>query len=263
MISAIGQVKTAKMEDRAKPGFAEEIAGAIDWWRDAGVDCDFNDEPANWLASPTSEVKAAALRIAAPPPPAPVPEKPTISHSNWPQDLAAFTQWWLSDPLLDDGRVTGRVPPRGNQGVDFMVIVPDPERGDDAHDEGRLLAGPQGKLLDAMLAAMGIAPEQVYLASVLPRHMPMADWPALADKGFGALLCHHVKLAAPRRLIALGSNILPLLGNDPAHNSAVLRSFNHEGVTLPLLAGKSLAALLERPRWKAGLWQAWLDWIPD
>jgi DNA polymerase len=247
------------MEDRAKPGFAEEIAGAIDWWRDAGVDCDFNDEPANWLPAPAGEAETAVSRISAPPLPPPEPEKPTISRSDWPQDLAAFTEWWMSDPLLDDGRTSGRVPPRGSQGAEFMIIVPDPERDDDVS----LLAGPQGKLLDAMLAAMGIAPDRVYLASVLPRHMPMADWPALTDKGFGALLCHHVKLAAPRRLIALGSNILPLLGNDPAHNPAVLRSFNHEGVTLPLLAGKSLAALLERPRWKAGLWQAWLDWIPD
>jgi DNA polymerase len=247
------------MEDRAKPGITEEIAAAIDWWRDAGVDCDFNEEPANWLAAPASEAKAAVSRISAPPPPPTEPEKPTISHSGWPQDLAAFTQWWLSDPLLDDGRTTGRVPPRGPQGAEFMVIVPDPERDDDAS----LLAGPQGKLLDAMLAAMGIGAEQVYLAGVLPRHMPMADWPALTEKGFGALLRHHVKLVAPRRLIALGSNLLPLLGNDPAHNPAVLRSFNHEGVTLPLLAGKSLAALLERPRWKAGLWQAWLDWTPD
>ena len=246
------------MEDRAKPGLTEEIAAAIDWWRDAGVDCDFNEAPTNWLAAPAAEAKPSLVRAMAPSPP-PEPEKRTVRGSDWPQDLSAFTAWWLSDPLLDDGRTTGRIAPRGKPGADFMVIVPDPEREDDAS----LLAGPQGKLLDAMLAAMGIAPHQVYLASVLPRHMPMADWPALTEKGFGALLCHHVKLAAPQRVIALGSNILPLLGNDPAHNPAVLRTFNHEGVTLPLLAGKSLAALLERPRWKAGLWQAWLDWTPD
>jgi len=259
LISAIGQVKTRKMEDHAKPRISEEIAAAIDWWREAGVDYDFHEAPANWLAAPAAEAKPSRARAMAAPPPPPEPTTPTVRNSDWPQDLAAFTQWWLSDPLLDEGRTTGRVPPRGAQGAEFMVIVPDPER-----DDGEsLLSGPQGKLLDAMLAAMGIAPPNVYLASVLPRHMPMADWAALSEKGFGALLCHHVKLAAPQRVIALGSNILPLLGNDPAHNPAVLRSFNHEGVTLPLLAGKSLAALLERPRWKAGLWQGWLDWTSD
>jgi DNA polymerase len=261
------------MEDRAKAGFIEEIAAAFDWWRDAGVDCDFHDEPSRWLATVAArplpregedlsgqrgslDDRGPPLRgeaeIAAAAPPS------TVVTAAWPQDLAAFTARWLSDPALDDGRTTGRVPPRGQTGAEFMVIVPDPERDDSDH----LLSGPQGKLLEAMLAAMGIAPDRAYVASVLPRHMPMADWPALAAKGFGALLCQHIELVAPRRLIALGSNILPLLGNDPAHNPAVLRSFNQDGVTVPLLAGKSLAALIERPRWKAGLWQGWLDWTP-
>lgn len=246
------------MDHRAKAGFAEEIAAALDWWREAGIDCDFADEPTRWLSPDPAEAKAAARQrpAAAAAPPPPEPARPAIDRAAWPQDLAAFTQWWMSDPLLDDGRTSGRVPPRGSAGAEFMVIVPDPER----EDGERLLAGPQGRLLDAMLAAMGIAPEAAYVASVLPRHMPMADWAALTDKGFGALLRHHVGLVAPKRLIALGSNILPLLGNDPAHTPAVLREFNHEGLTIPVLAGKSLGALLERPRWKAGLWQAWLDW---
>lgn len=243
------------MELAAKPGIGDEIAAALDWWRDAGVDCDFAEEATRWLAPTEAEAKQVARRpvVAEAPPP---PPKPTIDRGGWPQYLAAFTPWWLTEPMLDDGRTSGRVPPRGSSGAEVMVIVPEPERDDGDH----LLSGPQGKLLDAMLAAMGIAPESIYLASVLPRNMPMADWPALADKGFGGLLLHHVGLVGPRRVLALGSNILPLLGNDPAHSPAVLREINHEGLTIPLLAGKSLSALLERPRWKAGLWQGWLDW---
>ena len=249
------QVKTRQMEDGAKSGFVEDFAAALDWWRDAGVDCDFAEEPNRWLAPNEAEAKQAERRavVAEAPPP---PPKPTIDRSGLPQDLAAFRQWWLDDPLLDDGRLSGRVPPRGDQGADIMVIVPEPERDDGE----QLLSGPQGKLLEAMLAAMGIGLGNIYLASVLPRHTPMADWAELADKGFGAVLLNHVRLAAPKRVIALGSNILPLLGNDPAHSPAVLREINHEGLTIPLLAGKSLPALLERPRWKAGLWQGWLDW---
>ena len=140
-----------------------------------------------------------------------------------------------------------------------MIVVPDPEREDGSH----LLSGPQGRLLGAMLSAMGIATQQAYVASALPRHTPMTDWTAAGALGFGEVLRHHIGLARPRRLLVLGTNILSLLGHDPAHNRAVLREIHQDGVTIPLLAGKSLAALLERPRWKAGLWQAWLDWTRD
>lgn len=248
------------MDDRAKAGpghaTAEEFAAALDWWRAAGVDCDFADEPRRWLAPAEPPPAAPERRAAAAPSAPPEPPPAKVDRSAWPQDLADFSPWWLSDPALDDGRTSGRVAPRGTAGADVMVIVPDPER----EDTDRLLSGPQGKLLDAILPAMGIAPERTYVASVLPRHMPMADWAALTEQGFGALLGHHVKLVAPGRLIALGSNILPLLGHDPAHSPAVSRVFNHEGMTIPLLSGKALAALLERPRWKAGLWQGWLNW---
>jgi uracil-DNA glycosylase len=245
------------MVERAKAAFAQEIAGAIDWWREAGVDCVFGDEPVRWLPAAGLEPAPAPPRpLEAAPSAAAAPGQTVLRPVDYPQDLAGFSGWWLNEPALDEGRTSGRVPPRGELGADYMVIVPDPE----PDDRDRLLSGSQGRLLDAMLAAMEIAPERVYFASVLPRHMPFADWPALDSLGFGALLRHHVKLVAPRRLMVLGSNILPLLGHDRAHNPAVLREFNQEGVTIPLLAGKSLAALLQRPRWKAGLWQGWLDW---
>lgn len=239
------------------PEMTEAFSAALDWWREAGIDGDFTEEPIRWLKPPEDHPQDdRARRQTAAPPAEPPPAKPTLDRDGWPRDLATFAAWWLSDPALDDGRTGGRVPPRGQRDADLMVIVPDPERD----DRESLLAGPQGRLLDAILKATGTAPDRVYLASVLPRHMPMADWPALAEKGFGDLLRHHVFLARPRRLVVLGNNILPLLGNDPAHNPAVLTTFNHEDMTIPLLAGRSLAALLERPRWKAGLWQGWLDW---
>lgn len=247
------------MEEAAKPdigpGLGEEIAAALDWWREAGVDAVFADAPTGWIAAEAPKPAPTTERRAAVPTP-PQAAAPAIDRAAWPQDLTAFTEWWLTDPALDDGRISGRVGPRGAVGAAYMILVPEPERD----DTDRLLSGPQGRLLDAMLDAMGIGSEDAYVASVLPRHTPMPDWEALAAKGIGALLRHHVKLARPRRLIVLGSNILPLLGHDPAHSPAVLSTFNQEGQSVPLLAGKSLAALLERPRWKAGLWQGWLDW---
>ena len=137
-----------------------------------------------------------------------------------------------------------------------MILVAEPERD----DTNELLSGPQGRLLAAMLAAMGLMPDAAYVASVLPRHTPHADWSLAATRGMGDLARHHVALVAPQRLIVFGSRILSLLGHDPANFPAGAGEFAHGGTTLPMLAARDLAVLLERPRWKAGFWQNWLDW---
>jgi DNA polymerase len=248
------------MADRANPDLAAEVAAAFAWWREAGVDCAFRDEPASWLATPVAAAHVAAEQHEAPTreasSPAAPSSSPAIDAAALPQELAAFVGWWLAEPWLDDGRVAGRVPPRGEPGAAVMVIVPEPEK----EDRDRLLSGPQGRLLDAILGAMGVALDQAYVASALPRHMPMADWRGLAARGLGEVLAHHVNLVGPRRLIAFGDNILPLLRNDPPNSGQVSLRFNHEGLSIPLLAASDLAVLLARPRAKARLWQQWLDW---
>lgn len=258
------------------PDIAGEIAAAFAWWREAGVDRDFHDEPRGWLAgeeAPLSKSNQPYPREggdfrpsdgARPDERGPrlrgdagnVPPAPAIVSEDLPGDLAAFAQWWLSEPSLDGGRLSGRVPPRGSQGAKLMVLVAHPER----EDEERLLSGPQGRLLGAMLPAMGIAPEEAYVAAALPRHTPHADWPAIAAGGMDAILRHHVTLAAPQRLLAFGGNILPLVSNDPAKNHTDLQQFNHESGSIPLLMDRDLAVLLERPGWKARFWTRWLDW---
>src|SRR3546814_19808883 len=47
-----------------------------------------------------------------------------------PQDLAAFRQWWLSEPGLDTIGPRGRIAPQGEAGAGLMVLVMDPEAGD-------------------------------------------------------------------------------------------------------------------------------------
>lgn len=237
------------------------VAGALDWWHEAGIDFTFADDPADWLAC--AKVTEAAP-VAAPAPPeneprrdfAPRSDVSPLDLASMPANLAAFREWWLSEPSLDEGRTAGRVPPRGVAGAGLMVIVPEPER----EDSDRLLSGPQGKLLDAILSAMGIAQERTYVASVLPRHTPAPDWSGMAARGMDEVLARHIALAAPQRILAFDGNILPLLGNAPAQGPAVLRTFNHEGASISLLAVRGLQRLIERSSWKRELWRAWLDW---
>ncbi|MCT2399347.1 uracil-DNA glycosylase family protein [Novosphingobium mangrovi (ex Huang et al. 2023)] len=252
------------MDHPANPDFLADITGALDWWREAGVDCDFLDEPREWLATPElegqdarAEQRAAIERRAARAAAEAAPPPPTqIDPAVLPQDLAAFHPWWLGEPLLDDGGMSARIAPSGAKGARLMVVVEEPE----ADDRDVLLSGPQGKLLDAMLGAFGMRREDVYLASALPRHTPAADWNALAERGIGQVLTHHVSLVAPERLLVLGGNILPLLGHELPQRPAVLRKFNQHERTVPMLASWGLPALMRQPRAKPVLWKAWLEW---
>ena len=245
--------------DRADaPSLDDSIAASLDWWREAGVDCTFVDEPQRWLAE--LETEAAAPAPVAKQAPPPEPERPRIGGdpAGWPQDLAAFRRWWLEEPSLDPvgGR---RVPPRGEAGAKLLVLVPIPEE----EDTETLLSGRQGRLIAEMAQAMGIAADQLSLASALPRHTLLPDWAALARDGLGEVLRHYLSLAAPERLLVLGSDILPLLGHDPAQSSSTVQQLDIPGGRLPLLAGFGPAPLLEHSRLRARLWRQWLDWTDD
>lgn len=248
------------MDERQSPPLVQEFEAALDWWRLAGVDTDFEDDATDWLAVPEAE----ALAPAEAPPRlepqrrVPVPELPSIAiggeRANWPTDLAAFHKWWLESDTLDAGGSFPRIAPRGAAGAALMVLVPEPEEA----DRDSLLSGPEGKLLAGFLTATGV--DQSYLATALPRHTPLPDWAQLKADGLGDLLVHHIALAAPKRIIAFGRNILPLLGHDTAQGAATLRVFNHDGVSVPLMAAPTLGELLRSAGRRKQLWQRWLDW---
>lgn len=234
-------------------GLAQQYAAAIDWWREAGVDMDFHDEAQALLreaesaaapATPVIERKQA--EPAAPPPPAIGGDS-----ADWPATFDQFANWWLAEPTLADA--APRVPPRGVAQADLMVLVPMPE----AQDTDSLLSGPHGTLVANMLRAMQIAPDKAYIASALPAHQPHADWAALQAAGLGALLLHHITLAAPRRLLVLGNDILPLLGLEKRQG---VRQLPLNGTVVELLASVGPDNLLGHAKARANLWRHWLDW---
>jgi hypothetical protein len=261
LLAGRGKVKTCgrTMDKRSPLTLAEQVSAAQDWWREAGVDSDFADAPHNWLEKPAEPVDEP-LEAAAPPRPA-QPDIPPLGGpaSTWPQTLADFAPWWLANELLETGGAASRVPPRGVAEAELMVLIPMPEES----DRERLLSGPQGKLIGNMLAAMGIAEDAAYLAAALPRHARHPDWDALAARDLGKVLIHLVNLAAPKRLLVLGRTMLPLFGHDPAQAGAKPRRIALEGCGVPALVSFGPEALLETPRFRAGLWRGWLDWTGE
>lgn len=241
----------------------QALEAALGWWAEAGVDMAFVDEPQDWLAaeSPAPSTKAAPIlapaaqkppRVAAPSASAePVAE----DRSAWPEKFEDFTHWWLNEASLAP-RGARRFAPYGPQGAPLMVLVPMP-----AEDDGEtLLSGRTGRLLDAMLFAMGLDPTSVYRASALPARIALPDWAGLGGAGLGAVLKRHVALAAPERMLVFGrSDISALLGHDLAHSAHHLRALNHETGNVTAGFEYDLETLLAKPGWKAGVWQRWLD----
>lgn len=238
------------------------VSAALDWWRDAGVDHAFVDDPQDWLAEarkPKESARPTPMKplreLAAERDDLPIVPKVGTQES-WPTTLEAFTPWWLAEPALAPAGLQ-RLPPLGAQHSDLIILVPMPS----ADDGDALLSGRAGRLLDAMLSAFGLDRSRTYLASALPAHVPMPDWQACKEAGLGDVVLHHIGLAAPKRLLILGtSGISALLGHDPTNLAQSLRAINQERPPLPALPAWDLEAMLQRPALKAGLWSRWLDW---
>ncbi|MGB3472725.1 MAG: uracil-DNA glycosylase family protein [Erythrobacter sp.] len=253
---------------------ADELAAAMEWWRAAGVDSDFTDDATAWFLSGEDEaiIEGADGREATAPKqrrkaqkspggdaqePAKI-DSPRVDFlgSSPPADLDAFREFWLSAPGLDVIGPRGRVPPRGKAGAELMVLVVDPEDT----DTQSLLSGRQGRLLDNILSAMGVADENVYFASALPRHTPMADTAAIAAGGMDAVLRHHIALARPKRLIAFGAGLAAFLAHDVSNAETSLREINHTPATPPAMMSEGLDSLMDMPRLKARFWRRWIEW---
>lgn len=237
--------------------FAHALRGALDWWRAAGVDCDFVDSPQNWLAGaePAREVARSSPAILVPDQTA---DRPYIGgpQSRWPRTLADFAPWWLAEPSLAPAGLA-RLAPRGPAHAPLMVLVPMPQQDDDT----QLLSGQGGRLADSLLAALGLDPAGVYIASALPAHVAMPDWPSLAAQGLGTVLAHHLALAQPQRVLVMGATgISTLIGHDSPQTLSDLPMLNHDRASVPAMATYDLDTLLARPARKAQVWHRWLDW---
>jgi uracil-DNA glycosylase len=229
------------------------------WWQLAGLETLVGDVPQNWLAPKPDPVPDVA-RIEPPvkprlPEPAPVAPAP-LAPLAMPEDWAAFQAW-----LANDGDVPGtrwhpqRVLPAGLQGARLMVLALTPEMAD--HDAGALFAGECGRLLDAMLRAIGLTRGDCYLASLALTRPPGGRIDSTDMAALTPLLWHHLRLAAPSKLLIFGSDLTQaVLGTDMGAMRANLRDVNQNGVKLSATATQHPLLLLDRPARKAAAWDS-------
>lgn len=242
-----------------------------DWWSLAGVDALVGETPAGWLAAPPANDPAPvrpkmAPMIAPEPEAAPLPaalqrqdviEAPVAKGPvDLPADWATFQSWLADHPDVPGSQWDARrILPVGDAGAPLMLLTAWPEV-DDQHD-GALFSGPAGKLLDAMLAAIGLARADCYTASLAVTRPPggRCDDGSAAD--LDRLLWHHLRLARPGRLLLIGSDIVRMAAKLPlADARGRLLDINQEGGKVEAVAVASPAMLLARPAQKAAAWDS-------
>ena len=217
---------------------------ALGWWLDSGVDVAVGDTPRDWRRT-----------VPAPAPTAPVVEAPRET----PRDLAAFRAWLAAEPGLPLDRPGARkILPVGAEAAPLMLMADFPSPQECA--EGRPFAGDSWVLAQRMLAAIGIAPDAAYLASLACVHAPGARFDDDDLRRCGAIARDHVRFARPERLL--------LFGDAPAraltgHTLAAARGKVHRIEGVRTVATFHPRWLLQRPSDKALAWKDLLLLMSD
>jgi len=219
------------------------VASALEWWRDAGVDCEIDDNPRDWLARmPAADKLPAAVR------------EELIEAPKLPETLAEFVEWRLGAAAPEAGWPGRAQGTQGDAASGLMIVVDMPDREDDA--AGALLSGSAGRLFDCMLTAIGRDRASIYLTALSVKRPPAGRVTDEAGQKLEALIRHHLSLAAPKRVLALGNAASrAIAGMDVADARGSLRVVNHDGGTSEVVASFHPRFLLERPTAKADAWK--------
>jgi DNA polymerase len=147
----------------------------------------------------------------------------------------------------------------GDEKAKWLFIGEGPGRNEDM--QGEPFVGPAGKLLDNMLAAMGVKRgENAYIANIVkcrPTDDNGRDRPPSPQEVAACLpyLQRQIALIQPTVLVALGKTAaLALLGLDPATPVSRLRGTVHRYQDLPLVVTYHPAYLLRTLNDKSRAW---------
>ncbi|MEO8204090.1 MAG: uracil-DNA glycosylase [Betaproteobacteria bacterium] len=142
----------------------------------------------------------------------------------------------------------------GDEDADWLLVGEAP--GAEEDQAGEPFVGQAGRLLDAMLAAIGLSRDRnVYIANVLKCRPPGNRNPEPGEVARCAPhLARQIELVRPRLVLAMGRFAVQALLNTSA-SIASLRGKVHSSHGVPLIATYHPAYLLRTPEDKAKAWQ--------
>lgn len=188
-------------------------------------------------------------------------DEPTLLDDTKVEKPVVATQevdWSGLVAMLDDSQFCpscAKVTPilgEGDLSADWMFVFDSPSLRDIEHQ--RLLTGRVGQLFDAILLALGLSRDSIYLSTVF-------KCPPVADIGADTACCdrllqHQIKLVQPKVVIAFGEFVAQALikANESLDQ---LRAQPCQCFNLPIsvIPSDSLMQMLDSPTIKAGVWR--------
>jgi len=226
------------------------------WWREAGFHTATSDAAHDWRAvapasAPVERPAANAREDRAAAMPAPPQADPVAA----PDTLAAFVDWLAHETAQPEAPWGGPLfLPASQVEAPLLLILDMPDA--EPIDSAMPLNAAQHRFLRAMLSTVGLAPEEIALASLATRRPAggLLDDAVLGQ--LGARMRHYLVLARPRAAILIGDRTSrALLGSLASGPMTCLPEVNHVGGTLPALPLPALDLLMNRPAIKARSWQ--------
>jgi len=265
-------------------GDQDDALAALKWQIEAGADEAIGEEPVDRTTAPRAEPEPRARPEAAPPPPSPpAPSPPSPQPPVWrPEpgplesaeaalhsarelavaanslaELKAALEAFEGCPLK--ATAMNLVFADGNPEARIMMIGEAPGAEEDR--QGLPFVGVSGRLLDRMLACIGLDRSSVYITNMLFWRPPGNRTPTAAEIASCLPFTErHIELAAPdylvlvggmsaKNLLARSEGILRLRGN--------WRPYQHSGLPRPIPALPTLhpAYLLRQPQQKRLAWR--------
>jgi uracil-DNA glycosylase len=220
----------------------------IDWWALAGVDAVVGDSPRNWLVPDQRAAAAPGL------PDQPAPALPAPAQTAMPDSMDGFIEWLAhGSDLPETSFPGGRILPRTVAGARLLVITDMPTDEDMA--AGRLLSGPDGALVAAMLRAVGLGEAEVSIASLLVTRPAGGMCEERIWSAATARMRHYIALGAPGGLLLFGDQTTRALGGmdngSPAEPSG---NVNHAEAMIPSMRFPAPYILMRYPARKAAAW---------
>ncbi|CAN7476129.1 uracil-DNA glycosylase [Bradyrhizobium sp. LjRoot220] len=246
------------------------------FYLEAGVDCALADEPVDRLAEPDSATIAAPRETA---PQKLVREMPVAAPSVSRSEIAAAPEAAIASaretartaPSLEalrallenfDGCALKRTATQlvfcdGNPQARIMFVGEAPGRDEDI--EGRPFVGRSGKLLDRMIAAIGLDRSKAYIANVIPWRPPGNRTPTPQETQICLpFIQRQIELVNPDVLVTLGNpSTQTLLSTREGIMKTRGKWFDYDTGTRTIRAIATFhpAYLLRSPSYKRMSWQ--------